>query len=213
MPADAHDEPSPPDTALLQAWRGGDLEAGNALFVRHYAAMARFFHNKVDREADDLIQRVFLACVEGRERFEGRSSFRTYLFAIAHNVLRRHLRTRIRRAEPDALDSIALHDLGPSASTMMARTQDQRALLTALRRVPFPVQVLMELHYWERMTAREIAEVLGVPLATLKTQLHRGRHRVLQALQAVRGGDRDGVVTTTDDLQRWADELQARLRD
>lgn len=201
----------PTDKDLLRAWGTGDLEAGNALFERHYPAMARFFHNKVDREAEDLIQRTFLACVEGRARFEERSSFRTYLFAIANNVLRRHLRTRLRHADPATLDSTALHDLAPSASTLLAQTHEQRALLAALRRVPLPVQVLMELYYWERLTAREIGEILGLPTASAKTQIRRGRLLVRRVLQDCLGRPADEAQTSTDDLERWADELRGRM--
>lgn len=200
------------DDELLEAWRADDSLAGNELFERHYPAMARFFHNKVDQEADDLIQRTFLACVEGRDRFEGRSSVRTYLFSIANNVLRRHLRTRQRRGAPVDLDSIALSDLAPTPSTVLGRTREERALLAALRRVPVSVQVLLELFYWERLTGREIAEVLDVPLATAKTQLRRGRLLLQEkVVELVEQGP--GVLhTTTDDLDRWAEELRARMR-
>jgi DNA-directed RNA polymerase specialized sigma24 family protein len=54
------------DIELLEAWRGGDRRAGEQLFERHYAAVARFFRNKLEFGVDDLIQRTFLACVEGR---------------------------------------------------------------------------------------------------------------------------------------------------
>ena len=199
----------PSDEALLDAWRRGDADAGNALCQRHYPAMVRFFHNKVEREAEDLIQRVFLACVEGQSRFEGRSSFRTYLFAIANNVLRRHVRTRLRNQEPDALDTAALCELSPTASSMLARTWEQGALLVALRRVPVSVQVLMELHYWERLSSGEIAEILSVPVSTAKTRLRRGRMAVAKAMQDVLGRrDADGPATTVDDLERFADELR-----
>ena len=201
------------DAELLEAWRAGNTEAGNALLHRYYAPLARFFKNKVDRETEDLIQQVLLAFVEGRSRFEGRSSFRTYMFAIANNVLRRHLRTRLRRGEPDALDSAALCDLSPTASTVLARTWEQGALLAALRTVPVPVQVLMELHYWERLTSREIGEVLGIPVGTAKTQLHRGRNQVREAMLRILGRAVPDGRTTVDDLERWADELRGRLHD
>ena len=49
------------DAELVDAWRAGDRGAGEALFERHYDAVARFFHNKVGDAASDLIQRAFLA--------------------------------------------------------------------------------------------------------------------------------------------------------
>ena len=57
------------DTELLSAWRGGDLECGRTLFERHFDGVRRFFANKLDHGAEDMVQRTFLACVEGRDRF------------------------------------------------------------------------------------------------------------------------------------------------
>ncbi|MEX1364513.1 MAG: sigma-70 family RNA polymerase sigma factor, partial [Nannocystaceae bacterium] len=90
--------PSTTDRALLEQWRAGDAGAGNTLFERHFDTIARFVKNKVSHqgELEDLVQQVFLRCVEGRDRFEGRSSFRTYLFAVAHNTLLEHFRRRRR---------------------------------------------------------------------------------------------------------------------
>ena len=52
-----------------------------------------------DGRLEDLVQQTFMACVEGRERFRNDSTFRTYLFGVAHNVLRSHLRKRRREGE------------------------------------------------------------------------------------------------------------------
>ena len=76
-----------PDMALLEQWRAGDREAGQALFARHFREIYRFFEYRVGGDADDLAQRTFLACVTARDQFRGLSSFRTFLFAIARNEL------------------------------------------------------------------------------------------------------------------------------
>ena len=89
----------PTDLELLEAWRGGDRQAGEALFERHFDAIARFFRNKVDHGIDDLIQRTFLACVESKDQFRGEASFRTFLFAVAHNVLGKHYRSQRRHGD------------------------------------------------------------------------------------------------------------------
>ncbi|MFY0540440.1 RNA polymerase sigma factor [Nannocystis pusilla] len=75
------------DSQLLTAWRGGDQAAGEALFARHFASIARFFRNKIHGDIEELIQRTFLGCLEGQQRFSGEGSFRGFLFGIARNVL------------------------------------------------------------------------------------------------------------------------------
>ncbi|MFO0633263.1 MAG: sigma-70 family RNA polymerase sigma factor [Nannocystaceae bacterium] len=79
------------DLELLEAWRGGDAKAGNALFDRYFDAVFRFFRNKVADHADDLVQQTFLALVQARDRFRGDSSFRTYLFTAARSKLFNYL--------------------------------------------------------------------------------------------------------------------------
>ena len=138
----------PTDFELLDAWRAGDSEAGNALFERHFASVCRFFRNKVDEGVDDLIQRTFLACVESRDAFRGEASFRTYLFTLARNELFAHLRRREREhARFDPLEQ-SVHDLGPTPTNIVAQKAEQRLLLQALRRIPVDLQVALELFYW-----------------------------------------------------------------
>ena len=59
------------DAELLDEWRAGNLASGDALFVRHYDTLARFFRNKVGVEiVADLIQDTLMTLVEGRDRIE-----------------------------------------------------------------------------------------------------------------------------------------------
>ena len=119
------------DFELLDAWRAGDREAGNTLFERYFDAVCRFFTNKVQHNIDDLIQKTFLGCVEGRDRFQKQASFRTYLFAVAHHVLCAHFRERRRGPESAPIDfaDTSSDQLTPSPSSVLAIHQEQRLLL------------------------------------------------------------------------------------
>ncbi len=203
------------DETLLERWRAGDGEAGAALFERHYDSVLRFFRNKVNDSArDDLIQQTFLACAEAVSRFRGASSFRTYLFGIAHNLLgdyvRKQVRTRQREAGGSKLDEceMSVTQLGQSPEIRVVMQQEQRLLLEALRRIPLAQQVALELHYWEQLTAAEIAEVVGVPLGTAKTRIRDGRHRLEGEMSAI-ASSAEVLRSTVDDLDRWA----ARVRE
>ena len=124
------------DFELLKAWRDGDVQAGEALFARHFDGLCRFFRNKVSDGVDDLIQRTFLLLVERRDQFEGRSSFRTYLYVVARHELYRELGKR-RRAE-DKLDplEVSVMEVSPSPPSVMARKREERALLDGRSRRP-----------------------------------------------------------------------------
>lgn len=197
------------DTELLTAWRGGQQGAGEALFARHFAAIARFFRNKVQGDIEELIQRCFLGCLEGQERFRGEGSFRGYLFGIARNVLFSHLRAQARHGSPIDLDEVSLHDLGPSASTMVAQREEEQLLIDALYRLPLPHQLIIELFYWEDLGLAEIAEALGVPVGTAATRLRRAR-QLLEAQMAALADDvalRDSISAG---FETWARALRAQ---
>lgn len=198
------------DAELVARWRAGDREACAELFAAHYDGVARFFRNKVPSHEDDLVQRSFLRCFEGIERLREPSAFRSFLFAIAHNVLREHLRERGRA--PLELESQRAIDLDPSPSTLVAEREHQRLLIVALRHIPLAHQIVLELHYWEQMTAAEIAEVLAEPVGTIKTRLRRAKQLLAQAVSEL-GRSPALVSASLTELERWAAAINEQLDD
>ena len=191
----------------LAAWRNGDVAAGEALVEANFDAVYRFFRNKVDGDLDDLVQATFARCLERRDDADIRA-FRPYLFGVARNVLREHYR---RRAKADTdLGTASVADLGASPSTLVSQKRDHRMLLEALRQIPLDDQVVLELFYWESMTGRELAEVLGVPEGTARTRLRSARMSLEAALARIVRSP-DALKTTLDNLERWSASIRDAL--
>lgn len=198
------------DSELFSAWCNGDREAGQTLFDRHYAGIARYFHNKTDDAAQgDLIQGTFLACTEAKARFRGEGSFRTFLFSIAHNLLCKHYRDR-RTSEPLDTSRTAAAELAPTASAIVAAREEQRILLQALRTIPIDCQEVLELHYWEQLTMVEIADIVEAPVGTVKSRLQRGR-RLLEEQLAALATSPAVLESTLSGLDDWARDLRERV--
>lgn len=198
------------DLELLAAWRAGDQSQGNDLFQRHFGAVHRYFANKVasERDVEDLIQRTFLAVVEAQVRYSGTSSFKTWVLGIAHNLLCEHYRGQRRGGGPPLdLSEISVRDLCAGPSTLLGQRRNERALLEALRAIPFDAQVILELYYWERMTGAEVGELFGIPENTARSRLRRSKQQLLTALRE--GGVSDQEAKDEDDLERWAAEVRA----
>ncbi len=198
------------DRELLQRWRAGDRAAGNVLFKRHFEAVYRFFRNKVDQGVEDLVQRTFTACVEGRDRFREEASLRTYLFGIAHNLVYEHIRGRRRAGEIVDPEVASIVDLGASPTSILAARAEENLLVQALRRVPMASQVILELFYWEQFTGAELGVFLGVPEDTARSRLRRARQQleaVLKQLQAAPVL----VSSTLENLDGWAEGLRLQL--
>jgi RNA polymerase sigma factor (sigma-70 family) len=198
------------DFELLERWQAGDRAAAKQLFERHFDAIYRFLASKVDSGVEDLVQETFLACVQGRDRFRGASSFRGYMFGTARNVLLSHYRKRRRFESVDEVGSSRLIDLDPTASRMLAKREEERLVLEGLRRVPLDYQIILELYYWEGLSGPEVAELLGISLTAMRSRLHRAKQELLQQLQSLSAAS-DVLSSTLSDLDGWAVALRRRL--
>ena len=200
------------DFALLDAWRAGDLEAGSKLFDRHFESIHRFLRNKVGDDTDEVMQRTLLACVESRDRFRGASSFRTFLFGVARLELFSHYRRRRKADAHTDLESSTFYDLDPSPSVVVARHKEQQLLHEALRRLPIDLQIALELHYWENMSATEIATVLEIPAGTVKSRLRRAKEMLRETMEKI-ALSKAHLESTLGDLEGWARSLGEVIRD
>lgn len=170
------DDHNPSDYEFLRRWKNGDIQAGDILLKRHYPAIARFFRRKVgENDCKDLVQSTFLASVEAFDRFRAESTIRALLFGIAWNKLRMHLRDRPRPTEP--LDDM-MDPLCSTPRTLLAKQQDTLRLRKAMRKLEPEREVMLELFYTEELSLDEISEVMGRPIGTIKTQMHRSRRQL-----------------------------------
>jgi len=174
------------DAELLEAWRGGDKRAGEALVARHWASIARFFRSKIGDDGADLISQTFLACVEGRDRIEG--EVKPYLFAVARRRLADHFRSRARSPAVDfSLSSVI--DLGTGPTTHVSRRQRSELLRDALARIPLDDQIALELAYFENLSMKEIADVLELQENTVRSRLSRAREKLREVLAMMASAD------------------------
>ncbi|HLT38898.1 MAG TPA: sigma-70 family RNA polymerase sigma factor [Enhygromyxa sp.] len=192
------------DDELLERWQAGDSTAGNELFLRYFKSIRRFFANKVPaEEVEDLVQRTFAGCVAARDRVRGDAGMRAFLFGVARRQLYKFLRERASRARMLAVDFgvSSIRGLGLSPSSMVAREQQHGLLLQALQRVSVDHQTILELYYWEQLSGPEIAEILGIAPATVRTRLFRARQAVEQAFAQL-ASDRGAAVADLENSLR-----------
>ncbi|MCR9164897.1 MAG: RNA polymerase sigma factor [Nannocystaceae bacterium] len=197
------------DHDLLERWRSGDTSAGEKLLRRHFRSVYAFFANKIAGPPDDLIQETFRACVESRSNIRDGSSFRAYILAIARRELYRTYRQRAVVQEFDP-SRVSVSQLVASPTAIIAKDQNQRFLLQALRSLPLDFQLALELTYWEQLPAHEAAEVLDIPVGTLKSRIRRAKEALREIFANLADGG--GVdLATADDLDRWAASIREEL--
>lgn len=182
------------DLQLLTSWRDGKKAAGSELFERHFESLRRFFRTKAPiHEVEDLVQRTLLACLESVDKFRAEAQFRTYLFTIARRELYGFIERRTRDKIGKGLDETvsSIRDLGISPSRAALANQEQALVAEAMANLPVDFQITLELYYWEQIRGPELAEILGISAATVRTRLYRARTALREALQHLRVTDLD----------------------
>jgi RNA polymerase sigma factor (sigma-70 family) len=197
------------DIHLLEAWRAGDRKAADRLISRHHSLIRRTIRTKVPEQAiDDLTQRVLAALVERRDQIRAGASVRAYVLVIAKRVIADFYR----RAKPDA-DELAhsVVDLGAGPITHLLAQRESRLLLEALRTIPLEDQFLLELYYWEDLSAPELTQVFEATEPAIRSRLRRAKER-LSARVAELTKARPEFADTLTDLDAWALKLREELR-
>lgn len=182
-----------PDLDLVERAKGGDQRAFATLFDRHhgrvFAMCCRLLRDRV--EVEDAVQHAFLEAWRCLHKFEGRSKFSTWITRIAiHTCL--GIRRRLKRMflSEDANPVEIADDDGQWGSAPMAPDEGaahharKRAVDDVLQMLSGKKRVVFVLAELEGMTAPEIAEILQIPDATVRTRLFHARKEFAKAVEA-----------------------------
>ncbi len=131
---------------------------------------------------------------------------------VARNELYHHYERMQREAALFEPASMSVEAMGTSPSAVVARQQEQRLLLRALRMLPLDLQVAIELFYWEQLATAEIAEILEVPQGTAKSRLRRAREELEANIRAL--AETPALVESTlAAFEGWAASIRDLLGD
>ena len=175
--------------------RKGDPDAITEVIGRYQHRLYRFLVRMVGdpATAEDLFQQTWIRLMEKIGSYDARRNFEAWLFAIARNLAIDHLRRR---------RAISLDELDDSGQAPMERLVaydrdvlsqlldfERGALLAAaLRELPAIHREVLTLRFEEEMKLEQIAEVAGVPLATVKSRLHRALENLRTRIESVGKG-------------------------
>jgi RNA polymerase sigma-70 factor (ECF subfamily) len=171
--------PAPSDDELVRRFQGGDEAAFVELVRRHERRVYNVAHRMLGRAEDalDATQDAFLHCFRHLRSFRGEAAFSTWLYRLTVNacydLLRRRAPTTSLDAEPVGRTSVPDH----AEATALAADVER-----ALAAVPPEFRTVLVLHELQDLPVEEVAAVLGLPVGTVKSRLHRGRVALARAL-------------------------------
>jgi RNA polymerase sigma-70 factor (ECF subfamily) len=150
-----------------------------------------------ESELADAVQDVFLVVHRKLDEFEGRSSETTWLFGICLRVASDRRALAHKRREVPAVDAAMTHHTEADAPALADRRRASEMLRAILDRMPEEQRIVFSLFEFESMTGEEIAELLGLPVGTVRSRLRLARdefQRCVARLQAREHTQPSGVL-------------------
>jgi RNA polymerase sigma-70 factor (ECF subfamily) len=191
-----------PDQDLLEAFRRGDVAAFDGLVRRHEGRVHRLA-TRLLGDADaalDAAQEAFVKAWRALPRFQGQARFSTWVTRIVINQCRNELRRRrtVKHAQPASLDVAGRDGLEPVGASVPAPGPDpwevargrevSKALEEALAGLDGEAREVVLLRDAEDLSYEEVAEILEVPVGTVRSRLHRARGELRRLASGVLEG-------------------------
>jgi RNA polymerase sigma-70 factor (ECF subfamily) len=177
------------DSAIVAAVRAGQRDAVLSAILPQYRRKVYSLAWSIVKNsavADDVAQDVFIKVWRALPSFDGRATFSTWIYAITRNAAISTLRQR--RPQVSLQDEIVLAEAETALAARAPEVPEERGaaeaerLATALADLPEKQRQVVTLFYLQERSYDEVAEMLAMPLGTVKTLLHRARGRLEQAL-------------------------------
>jgi len=182
-----------PDEELMKLTANDDISAFEELFRRHKQRVLDFFHRMLwnAEEARDCTQETFLKLWRRRGQYAGKAKLSTYLFQIAKNHFLDNRRKRASRIDTQSISVDGSEEPFEAASSMngyeriMAR-DIRSALSEAVARLPENHRLVYVLSEEQRMSYKEIAEILDCPVGTVSSRKVEALNRLRKLLEPLR---------------------------
>jgi len=172
------------DEVLIARIAGGDRLAMQVLFARHHVRVYRFVLRLVRNEAtaEDLISDVFLDVWRQAGKFEGRSAVSTWLLSIARFKALSALRRRpVEELGEETAEQI--EDQTDDPETALAKKDKGAVLQKCLTALSAEHREVIDLVYYHEKSVEEVAGIVGIPEATVKTRMFYARKKLSELLK------------------------------
>jgi RNA polymerase sigma-70 factor (ECF subfamily) len=168
-----------PDEKLVEAYLKGDKRALEVLIKRYLKAIYNFAYKYVGKEeAEDVTQEVFLKMWRNLKKFKKGKSFKSWLFKVAKNTCFDFLRKKKRDLALNLENLDILADFAPSLIEEVEKENWAEKIKKEIEKLPLKMQKVLNLYYNFGLNFREISEVLGEPVNTIKSRHRRAIYRL-----------------------------------
>ncbi len=168
------------DKDFVTRLKSGDKRAFEKLFTEYknmiYTIVNRIVYNK--NKVDDLVADIFVKVYQSIQRFDERSKLSTWMYRVAYN----HCLDHIRKAKRDPLESyepldskfdLSSNSLDPEKTVL--KGEREQVLYALVDSMPERYRMVLNFYYFEGISYKDISEIMGIPIGTVKTYLFRAK--------------------------------------
>lgn len=168
------------DSALIQDCQAGSVEAFGVLVSRHRDGVYNFVRHTIgpNGDAQDIAQEAFVRAYASIHRFRDGARFEPWLYTIAANLCRSHLRQVGRRRDrTDADQNLESLAAPPNCDPayVVERQDEHRRMLAAIQSLPADQRMVVVLRHLQERSYNQIAEILDIPVTTVEHRLRAAR--------------------------------------
>src|SRR5215510_10407739 len=184
----------PSDSQIIERTLGGEPDAFNLLVHRWERQIYRLTLRMLgrDEEAKDATQETFLSAYRNLGKFRGEAKFSSWIYRIALNICNTKLRGRTKNVVSieEQQENIGFEVIADSQDLAegIQRQQVARHVRRALQGLPADMRQVIVMKEYEGLKFSEIADILGIPLSTVKTRMYTGLAELRKRLDHVRSG-------------------------
>ncbi|MGD8560332.1 MAG: sigma-70 family RNA polymerase sigma factor [Gammaproteobacteria bacterium] len=180
-----YDKHTMDDLVLLERYLNGDEVALTFIVKRYQKDIYRFVYRQVGNEADaaDVTQKVFVNLFLKAQQFQGKSSFKTWLYQIAVNQCKNHFRSNDRRRETATEEYDRDQVLDDDKFNQVDTAQKRGLLRDAIEALPERQRLTVQLRVYQECSFAEIADIMTSSVGTVKASYHQAVLSLTKSLQ------------------------------
>jgi RNA polymerase sigma-70 factor, ECF subfamily len=191
------------DTELLVRYMAGDEDAFSEIVGRYKNPLYAFLRKFLNQQAlvEDVFQDTFLQLYASREKFDTDRPLRPWLFTIAANKAKDALRKIQRRSEMSLgtaaiSEEVSIDDLFNMLSSYeqtpldeVSKDETARQVRVIIADLPENLRIILTLSYFEQFSYKQMAEILSIPIGTVKSRLHTAVLQFARKWRSLNGSD------------------------
>ncbi|MDP4038546.1 MAG: RNA polymerase sigma factor [bacterium] len=168
------------DHIIISEVLAGDKEKYRLIMERYQTRLVNFIFAMTsdEDEANDIAQIAFIKAYKSLKNYNSKYKFSTWLYQIAINTAK----TQLKKKRPISLDEVGELSTNENISLTLAKKDEHKLIVQAVNNLDDNYRLVVNMYYWQDLNYQQIADIMKVPLGTIKTWIARAKQKLKEQL-------------------------------